>query len=154
DQPSPGPSGPRLGGPQSLLIWKVPAVVQHAPGDARQLVGERDRKLVVMHARCGGLDPALEAVAFPGLGPQPKDNARRLHEEHAQVAITAFGDATEQSTTTRRHLPWHQSEPGAEVAALAEDIADADGRHGCTGNDGTNAWHGHQSLAGSVIFGQ
>src|SRR5215510_14364706 len=107
-----------------------------------------------MHARCGGLDPALEAVAFPGPGPQPQDNTRRLHEEHAQVTITAFGDATEQSTTTGRHLSWHQSEPGAEVASLAEEIAHADSRNGCTGDYGTNAWHGHQTLAGSVIFGQ
>jgi len=46
----------------------------------------------MMHARCGGLDPALEAVAFPGVGSQPQDHARRLHEEHAQVAIAALGD--------------------------------------------------------------
>src|SRR6185436_2980893 len=130
-------SGPRLA---ELAHLEVPAVVQHAPGDTRELVGKRDRKLVVMHARCGGFDPTLEAVAFPGLGSQPQDHARRLHEEHAQVAIAALGDAAQQRTTTGRHLLWHQSEPGAEVASFAEEIAHADSRHGCTGDDGTNAW--------------
>jgi hypothetical protein len=38
---------------------------EDAPGDASQLVGERDRQHVVMQAPSGGLDPGFELVTLP-----------------------------------------------------------------------------------------
>src|SRR5262249_2047967 len=46
------------------------------------------------------------------------------------------GDAAKHRTTTGGHLLWHQTEPGAEVASLPEDIPHADGRDGSAGDDG------------------
>ena len=50
-----------------------------APGDARQLVGERDRKDVVVQSLLGGLDPGLEAMALLHLGFDQHDPSR-LHK--------------------------------------------------------------------------
>jgi hypothetical protein len=49
---------------------------------------ERDRQLVGVQAPGGCLDPVLESVPLPALGPQ-QHNAGRLHEQNAQVAIAA-----------------------------------------------------------------
>jgi hypothetical protein len=43
--------------------------VENRPGDAGKLVGERDRQHVVMQALPGRLNPGLEAIAVPMLGP-------------------------------------------------------------------------------------
>ena len=47
------------------------AVVENRPGDAGELVGERDRQHVVVQPLFGGLDPGLEAIAFPLLWARP-----------------------------------------------------------------------------------
>src|SRR6516162_843511 len=41
------------------------AVVENRPGNAGELVGERDRQHVAVQALLGGLDPGFEAIAFP-----------------------------------------------------------------------------------------
>ena len=44
------------------------AVVENRPGDAGELVGERDRQHVAVQAvqaLLGGLNPGFEAIAFP-----------------------------------------------------------------------------------------
>ena len=38
---------------------------QNVPGDARKLVGERDRQHVVVQPLFGCLDPGLEPMALP-----------------------------------------------------------------------------------------
>src|SRR6266700_4235178 len=43
--------------------------VKNRPGDAGELVGERNRQHVVVEALLGGLDPRLEPVAVPMLWP-------------------------------------------------------------------------------------
>jgi hypothetical protein len=58
---------------------EVATVMQHTPGDARELVGERDRQHVVVEPLGGRLDPGLEAVALPAGGPQQHDTGG-LHE--------------------------------------------------------------------------
>src|SRR5271167_1699712 len=69
--------------------FKNAAVSQHAPGDAGQLVGERDRKHVAVQSLLGCLDPVLEAMALPALRLNQHD-PRGLHEQNAQIAIAAF----------------------------------------------------------------
>ena len=44
--------------------------MQHAPSNARQLVGERNRQHVVVKPPGRGLDPRLEAIALPVAGPR------------------------------------------------------------------------------------
>ena len=38
------------------------AFVENRPGDAGELVGERDRQHIVVEALLGGLDPGFEAI--------------------------------------------------------------------------------------------
>src|ERR1700731_1886702 len=90
---------------------------QHRPGDAGKLVGERDRQHVVMQPPLGGFNPGFEPVTFPVLYPD-QHNPCRLHEQNAQVAISAPRDFAEDRAVSRRDLLGHQSEPGAEVAAF------------------------------------
>ena len=68
--------GLRLGHFSNL---EVAAMMQHAPGDARQLVSERDRQHVVVKSFGCGLDPGLEAVALPVRGSQQHDTGG-LHD--------------------------------------------------------------------------
>src|SRR6188508_1250327 len=58
-------SGRRIG----LNALESAPVVENRPGDAGQLVGERNRQHVVVQALFGGLDPGLEPVALPMLWP-------------------------------------------------------------------------------------
>jgi hypothetical protein len=48
---------------------EVASVMQHTPGDTRELVGERDRQHIVVQPLGGRPDPGLEAIALPAGGP-------------------------------------------------------------------------------------
>src|SRR6266436_362162 len=63
-------------------------LVENRPGDAGELVGERDRQHVVVQSLLGGFDPRFEAIALPTLY-LDQHNPRGLHEQNAQVAIAA-----------------------------------------------------------------
>jgi hypothetical protein len=56
--------------------------VENRPGDARQLVGERDRQHVGVQPSLGRFDPGFEPGVFPALDPD-QHNPGRLHEERA-----------------------------------------------------------------------
>src|SRR6266496_3809667 len=49
------------------LCFKNATVSQYAPGNAGQLVGERDRKHVAVQSLLGCLDPGLESMTLPAL---------------------------------------------------------------------------------------
>jgi len=53
--------------------------------------------------------------------------ARAVGEQHAQVAIAAFGDAAAMAGAAGRMLFWCEAEPGGEVARIVE-VADLAGR--------------------------
>src|SRR5215471_3082089 len=108
-----------------LGTFEVASLVENRPGDAGELVGERDRQHVVVQQRLGGFDPGFEPVAFPALWPN-QHHPGRLYEQYAQVTITAFGYLAEDSAVSGRDLPRHQPEPGSEIAALGEHVAGAD----------------------------
>src|SRR5438552_13363095 len=64
--------------------------VKNRPGDAGELVGERNRQHVVVEALLGSLDPRLEPVAVPMLWPDlDQHDPGGLHEQSAQIAIAA-----------------------------------------------------------------
>src|SRR5438270_8883844 len=69
--------------------FKNAAISQYAPGNAGQLVGERDRKDVAVQPLRGCLDPVLESMALPALRLDQHD-PRGLHEQNAQIAIAAL----------------------------------------------------------------
>src|SRR3954447_5974819 len=95
------------------------AVVQHAPRNAGELVGQCRSDDVVMHALGGSLQPPAEAVLGPIGWPQQHDPSR-LHEQHAKIAIPALGDAAEDGAIAGRDLSWYETEPGTEVAPALE----------------------------------
>src|SRR5260221_9254575 len=63
-------------------------LVKNRPGDAGELVGERNRQHVVVQSFLGGFDPRFEAIALPTLY-LDQHNPRGLHEQNAQVAIAS-----------------------------------------------------------------
>src|SRR5258708_2878204 len=63
-------------------------LLENRPGDAGELVGERNRQHVVVQSFLGGFDPRFEAIALPTLY-LDQHNPRGLHEQNAQVAIAA-----------------------------------------------------------------
>ena len=66
-------------------------LVKNRPGDARELVGERDRHHVVVQALPCGLDPRLEPVGVLMLWPDlDQHNPGSLNEQAAQIAIAAL----------------------------------------------------------------
>src|SRR5882757_5999059 len=52
-----------------LDVLEGTPVMENCPGDAGEFVGERNRQHVVMQPFFGCLDPRLEAIALPLLGP-------------------------------------------------------------------------------------
>src|SRR6266403_1489802 len=69
-----GPSTARGSGRLGRRLLRLDALegasfVKNRPGDAGELVGERNRQHVVVEALLGSLDPRLEPVAVPMLWP-------------------------------------------------------------------------------------
>lgn len=64
-------------------------VAQNTPGDLRQLVGERGRKLVAMKAGRSLLQPGTEAEPLPVLLAY-QDDVRRLDEKRSKVLAAAL----------------------------------------------------------------
>src|SRR5689334_5894712 len=62
---------------------------QYRPGNARQFVGERDSQHIVMHSFFCGVNPASKPMALPAPRLEQHD-AGSLHEQNAQIAITAL----------------------------------------------------------------
>ena len=62
--PSTVPGSGRLGR-MLMADLEITAVMEHGPGDAGELVGKSNGKLVVRKPLGRGLDPALEAVTLP-----------------------------------------------------------------------------------------
>ena len=66
---------------------------EHCPGDAGELVGERDRQQIAMGKAPGNLlDPWPQGAHCRGRPPLD-DDVSGLHEEGAQVLIAALGDS-------------------------------------------------------------
>src|SRR4030081_2282098 len=85
--PSTVPRSSRLGRSRTCPhAFEVALLVENGPGDARELVGKRDRQHVAVPPLLGGFDPRLEPVALPALRSDQYDPGR-LHEQYTQVAI-------------------------------------------------------------------
>ena len=64
-----------------MNVERLP-VAQNAPGDPRQLIGERGRKLIAMKAGRGLPQPGSKAEPLPVLRAH-QDDVRRLDEERS-----------------------------------------------------------------------
>src|ERR1700745_637801 len=72
-----------------------------------------------------GGKPRSKAVLHPV--PWPKQNhAGGLQEEHAKVAIAAFGDASENRSITCGDLPGDQTQPSSKISAACEGSSISD----------------------------
>ncbi len=78
-------------------------LVKNGPGDAGELVGERNRQHVVVEALPCGLDPRPEPVAVPMLWPDlDQHDPGGLNEQAAQIAIAALRYAAEDRAVAGR----------------------------------------------------
>jgi Phage capsid family len=97
--------------------FEVALLVENRPGDAGELVGERNRQHVVVQSLLCRFDPRFESIALPMLWPElDQHDPGRLHKQDAQVAIATLRYLAEDGAVTRRYLLRHQPEPGTEVA--------------------------------------
>src|SRR3979490_2069701 len=81
-----GPSTARSGSARFIGLDALEGApfVQNRPGDAGELVGERNRQHVVVEALLGGLEPRLEPVAVPmPWPPLAAHDPSRRHEQGA-----------------------------------------------------------------------
>jgi len=81
---------------------------QHAPCDACELVGERDRKHVAVESLLGRLDPMLKPMTFPALW-LDQHHPGSLYEQNAQIAIAALRYLAEDGAVSSRELLGHET---------------------------------------------
>src|SRR5262252_3519167 len=122
---------------------------KHAPGNAGELVGERNGEDVVMQPLLGCLEPRFEAVPVPALRLDQYDPGG-LNEQNAQVAIAALRYLAEDGAVAGRDLLGDEPQPGGEVAAFRERIAGADCRHHRARDDRSNPRYAHQALTAGI----
>jgi hypothetical protein len=101
---------------------------QHSPGDACELVGERDGEHVAVQPLLGRLDPALEPMTLPALR-FDQHHPGGLHEQNAQIAVTALRYLAEYGAVAGRDLLRYETQPGGEVATFRERVASTDRGH-------------------------
>jgi hypothetical protein len=106
----------------------VPAAGQHCPGDAGKFVGDRDHHFVPwnsltqpMHLLSQSRSVVLDAKRH-GTGPV---------DQHAtQIDVAAFTYAQRPVLASGGILPWHDSNPGREIASPVKrcPVCQLDGR--------------------------
>jgi hypothetical protein len=96
-----------------------------------------------MQAFCGGRELRSETVLLPVFWSE-QNNASTLHEQHAQIAVPALADATEDRPIARRHLLRHQAEPCSEVTPFGKCSAITNGRYHCAYDDRADTRNRHQ----------
>ncbi len=87
---------------------------QHRPGDAGELVGQRDHQHVVMQPSSRRLDTGPQAEPRPMRSTHQHD-VSSLDEQRPQVLVAAFGDLAQDGAIAGRLLLRHQPKPSPEV---------------------------------------
>jgi len=119
-----------------------PAFSQDSPGDASQLVGERDGDNVVVCAGRELIGPKVNRPRFAAFA--DKDSVGALDEEATNVGIAALADPKEFRLAAGRMLAWDQSQPGREIASAPKRSAIADGCYQRRRDDRANTRDTHQ----------
>src|SRR5215813_5330687 len=127
---------------------------KHGPGDAGELVGERDRQqIAVREALRSLLDPRPQGGHCRG-GTPLDDDVGGLDKEGAEVLVAALGDPPELGAIAGRLLLRDEAEPGGEVASLLEAGTGTDGGHYSARDDRADTRHGHEALTGCIVLGE
>ena len=96
-----------------------PATVEHAPSDTGQFVGQRHHQDTRMRSFGSGFQPTAETVFVPVLRAY-QDSPGPLDEERPEMLVAALGDAAQDGSVSRRHLPGNKAQPSAKVTAAPE----------------------------------
>ena len=129
---------------------EISTTSENAPGDAGELVGQRNRQHVAVQPLLSGLDPGLEPMALPALRLDQHDPCR-LNEQNPQVAIATLGYLAQDGAVPSRDLFGDEPKSGGKVATFREDVSSADRGHHRTGDDRADAGHAHQPLASGIL---
>src|SRR5262245_2691836 len=103
-----------------------------------------------------GLPQNLQCACLSatGCGAGKHEHEGRYCKSFLHLAIRpVLGFPNGQNRSQFANLQCRLPAPMWSGRASQEGFAHTDGPRGCVGDDGTNAWHGHQALAGSVLFG-
>ena len=108
--------------PSCFIEWLV--IAQRGVANARQLVGQRAGRLVVVASPLHIQSPAAHALYLLArplrhLG-RSQHTACAVREQHAQVAIPLLGDAPQVAAAARAVLARRQAKPAGEVACVLE----------------------------------
>ena len=71
------------------MIVESSFFAQNTPGDASELVGQGDGKLVPVHSLCRSFEPSAKAIAVPVLRTHQKD-LRGLDKECPEILAAAL----------------------------------------------------------------
>src|SRR5438128_3288148 len=96
-----------------------------------------------------GREPQSKAMLRP-VSRSEQNYAGALHEERAEIAISALCDAAKNGAVSSRHLLRHQAEPRGKVAPFRKGSAIADRSNHCACDDRADAWNRHQPPAALV----
>jgi len=100
-----------------------------------------------------GGKPRSKAVLHPVLRPKQNDTGG-LQEEHAKIAIAAFGDAPEDRSITCGYLLRDQTEPSSKIAAACEGSSIADCGDNGARDDRAYAWYRRQMPTRLCVLGE
>jgi hypothetical protein len=134
-------------------------VAQRRIADARELVGQCAGSLVVVAARLHRQRPLSQAIQLSSRSlrdaGRTQDRTRTMREQHAQVAVAAFGNMPQVTRTAGGIFLRCQAEPAGEVACIVEvlNVAAGGGNH-CRSGQQADAGNGQQRRAGGRLFGQ
>jgi hypothetical protein len=95
----------------------VTAAPPHGPGDASELVGQSDRSLVVPTPSLELQSPGTKAIVLLGLLGVAQHRAGTVDQQHAEVGVAAFGDATETLAQAARVFAGCQPKVAREMSA-------------------------------------
>ena len=127
------------------------AVVEHAPGDTGQLVSQRHHQHAAVQSFGCRLQPATKTIVGPVLRSHQNDPGT-LDEKRPEMLVATLGDAAQDGSVSRRHLPGHNTEPSAKVTPAPESRTITNRRDHGAGDQRTDPWDCHQSLAIVVAF--
>src|SRR5271157_1861246 len=125
------------GGDLQRLVLIVLAAGQHSPGDASQLVGDRDHDLITRRPLGEPVHPLPESSCVVLDAQQHR--ADTVDQHATQIDVASFADAEQLLLAPGGVLPWHHAHPGREVTSPAKSSPIADGGHGCSGDQRAKA---------------
>jgi len=135
------------------LELEVTLLGDDGPGDAGELVGQRDGGDVVASALLEGQRPGDEAVRPSALG-AGQHRSGPVDEEHAQVGVAAFADASQAAGEAAGAFAGGDAEVAGEVAARREAMQVADEGEQRRGGQPSDAGHGAEPAHRGDLSGQ